>query len=201
MISLEYLIWLNEAICQDSGEQSIIINRNNLLSALSVQQWYVEDSLLAAALIRSITIGHGFQDGNKRTAAAAGATICKFTCTDAEATECIMDIATGQLRDVQDITAKLYPDKYIRCSSSQLIANRDFNNWYMRLSQLERDKVDNLMEENHLDYNRASDIELSRIKSLYDDSHKSSEDILQEVERWAAGEQKASENSTSMEST
>lgn len=82
MISLDYLIWLNEAICQDSGEQSIIINKNNLLSALSVQQWYFDDSLLAAALIRSITIGHGFQDGNKRTAAAAGATICKFTCTD-----------------------------------------------------------------------------------------------------------------------
>lgn len=150
MISLDYLIWLNEAICQDSGEQSIIINKNNLLSALSVQQWYFDDSLLAAALIRSITIGHGFQDGNKRTAAAAGATICKFTCTDAEATECIMQIATGQLRDVQDIAAKLYPDKHIKCSSSQLTANQ----------------------------------------SEVQESNKSSDAILEEVERWAAGRTK-----------
>ena len=65
-ISLEDLLEMNDYICNGN---SVVINKNNLLSALSVQQWYQEDYLLASALIRSLVIGHGFQDGNKRTAA------------------------------------------------------------------------------------------------------------------------------------
>ena len=108
MISFDELVGVNIAVCTTAGEQSIVINENNLLSALSVQQWYDDDKLLASALIRSITIGHGFQDGNKRTAAIIGAIICDYTCSEDEMIECILDIAKGKLRDVEDIAAILY---------------------------------------------------------------------------------------------
>ena len=108
MIDLDYLIGINEYVCNLANENSIVINENNLLSALSVQQWYDDDRLLASALIRSITIGHGFQDGNKRTAAIIGAIIRDYDCSEDEMIECILDIAKGKLRNVEDIAAILY---------------------------------------------------------------------------------------------
>lgn len=108
MITYAELVGVNIAVCSDAGEQSVVINENNLLSALSVQQWYDDDRLLASALIRSITIGHGFQDGNKRTAAVVGAIICDYTCSEDEMIECILDIAKGKLRDVEEIASILY---------------------------------------------------------------------------------------------
>lgn len=108
MITFEELVGINIAVCQSANEVSVIINENNLLSALSVQQWYEDDRLLASALIRSITIGHGFQDGNKRTAAIIGAIIKDYDCTEDEMIECILDIAQGKLRDVEDIANILY---------------------------------------------------------------------------------------------
>lgn len=108
MIDLDYLIGVNEYVCNLANENSVVINENNLLSALSVQQWYDDDRLLASALIRSITIGHGFQDGNKRTAAIVGAIIRDYDCSEDEMIECILDIAKGKLRDVEEIAAILY---------------------------------------------------------------------------------------------
>lgn len=108
MITYPELVGVNIAVCLDAGEQSAVINENNLLSALSVQQWYDDDRLLASDLIRSITIGHGFQDGNKRTAAIIGAIICDYNCSEDEMIECILDIATGKLRDVEEIASILY---------------------------------------------------------------------------------------------
>ena len=108
MITYDELVGANIAVCLNAGEQSVVINENNLLSALSVQQWYDDDRLLASALIRSITIGHGFQDGNKRTAAIIGAIIRDYDCSEDEMIECILDIAKGKLRDVEDIAFILY---------------------------------------------------------------------------------------------
>ena len=108
MITYAELVGVNIAVCLDAGEQTVVINENNLLSALSVQQWYDDDRLLASALIRSITIGHGFQDGNKRTAAIVGAIIRDYDCSEDEMIECILDIAKGKLRDVEEIASILY---------------------------------------------------------------------------------------------
>ena len=94
-----------------SYEELLGINKNNLLSALSVQQWYDDDRMLASALIRSITIGHGFLDGNKRTAAIVGALICDYTCSEDTMIDCILDIAKGELRKVEDIANILYPEE------------------------------------------------------------------------------------------
>lgn len=110
MITFEELVGINIAVCISAGEQSVVINKDNLLSALSVQQWYEDDQLLASALIRSITIGHGFQDGNKRTAAIVGAIVCDYTCTEDEMIDCILAVAKGELRDVEEISTILYPE-------------------------------------------------------------------------------------------
>lgn len=108
MIDLEFLIGINMAVCEASNEKSVVINRDNLLSALSVQQWYEDDRLLASALIRSLTIAHGFQDGNKRTAAIVGAFIREYDCSEDDMINCILSIAKGELKDVNEIASILY---------------------------------------------------------------------------------------------
>lgn len=112
MITLEDVIDFNKEICKVSGEESFLINKDNVLSALSVQQWYSDKCLLASALIRSLTIGHGFQDGNKRTAACIGMYILDFECSEDDMISCILDIAQGIIRDVEEIASILYPDSY-----------------------------------------------------------------------------------------
>lgn len=109
-IDLDYLIGVNDYICNTVGEECVMINENNLLSALSVQYWYDEPRLLASALIRSLTIAHGFRDANKRTAAIVGAAICDFTCSEGTMAQCVLDIAQGKLKDVEEIADILYPE-------------------------------------------------------------------------------------------
>ena len=108
MIDYEYLCGINDHVCAVAGEQSLVINKNNLLSALGTQQWYDDDVLRASALIRSLTIAHGFLDGNKRTAAIAGALIHDYVCSEDIMIECIISIAQGTLRDVVQIASILY---------------------------------------------------------------------------------------------
>lgn len=112
MITLDDLISINKAICEDNNQQSVVINESNLLSALSVQGWYENKYEKSAALIRSITIGHGFQDGNKRTAACLGMIIADYECYEETLIGCILDIAKGQLKDVEAISKLLYPNSY-----------------------------------------------------------------------------------------
>lgn len=108
MIEYEDLVIINQRVCIAFNEEPVVINRNNLLSALSVQQWYDDDRLLASALIRSLVIAHGFQDGNKRTAAIVGAIVLDYMCTEAEMIDCILSIAKGELKDVEEIASILY---------------------------------------------------------------------------------------------
>ena len=108
IIDFEYLCGINEYVCEMSNEQSLIINKGNLLSALGTQQWYDDTTLQASAIIRSLVIGHGFLDGNKRTAAIAGAAIQDYNCSESEMIQCILAIATGELKDVEEIASILY---------------------------------------------------------------------------------------------
>ena len=81
--------------------------------------------------------------------------------------------------------------RYIR-SSQSITSNKEFNDWYMRLSQPEKDAVDDLMEHSTLSYGTASDKELTYIKHLYDMQKEeksgsiTSEDVLDEVLAWIA---------------
>lgn len=108
MITYDMVCAVNSFICEQDGKTSVVINQDNILSALSVQHWYDDPKLLASALLRSLCIGHGFQDGNKRTAAAIANYIQEFEYPDDVSERIIIDIAVGKLKSVQDIANQLY---------------------------------------------------------------------------------------------
>lgn len=108
MITFDDVVNVNKVICEDCKEPHLVINESNILSALSVQQWYTDERLLASALVRSLAVGHGFQDGNKRTAAVIGNSVCQFECSDEDLIDCVISIVTGKLKDVESIANILY---------------------------------------------------------------------------------------------
>ena len=57
----------------------------------------------AAMLLRSLTLNHGFKDGNKRTAVIAANRIKPFTCSDDACIDGVVKIARGELKDVNEI--------------------------------------------------------------------------------------------------
>lgn len=87
-----------------------MINENNLKSALSVQQWYDNIEDRACALFRSLIIAHGFQDGNKRTALLALASLCEPKASQEETATVAIMVATGEIKEVEDIRLILYTD-------------------------------------------------------------------------------------------
>lgn len=112
-IALDDLIGYNEYVCKSNGEECIIINENNLLSALSVQDSYFEtEEEIISALFRSIIIGHGFQDGNKRTAVIylfdAVSNPSSIIISDSEIEEVTLQIAIGRLTNPYEIANILF---------------------------------------------------------------------------------------------
>lgn len=112
LIDLDTLKDINKFICETSDtpeEHSNVINEANLLSALSVLDSYFETpEETAAALLRSLTIAHGFEQGNKRTAFIASMMVCPCSCSHKEAADITLKIATGELKDVKMIAKKLF---------------------------------------------------------------------------------------------
>ena len=110
-VSLEALIDYNRAVCDFAGQKSLVINESNLQSALSVQHhpYFKSDEEVACALFRSIIIGHGFKDGNKRTAFVCIQDILPPSVSGDVVEDVAVRCATGELKDVQDIVAELYP--------------------------------------------------------------------------------------------
>lgn len=108
-IQLDDLIGYNKLVCDLSGEQSVVINEDNLLSAIGVQFGYFEsDELIASALFRSLIVGHGFADGNKRTATMCLLDIFPPIVSDSVIEDVAIKIATGELRNPEEIASKLY---------------------------------------------------------------------------------------------
>lgn len=108
MIDYKRVKCFNEVVCKNSGQESVIINKNNLMSALSVQQWFQDEKLRAAALFRSLIQNHPFQDGNKRTAVLVLMHVCKPTCTDETLFNVTLKVAVGTLKDPEEISKLLY---------------------------------------------------------------------------------------------
>lgn len=108
-ISLEDLIGYNSIVCDGNPSGSLVINQDNLLSALSVyDSYYDTDEMIASALFRSLIISHGFQDGNKRTAV-----LCLFDILPPKVSSSLIEnisvrIAKGELNSVGDICNLLY---------------------------------------------------------------------------------------------
>lgn len=108
MIDAELVKSFNEHICNQNNQQSILLNENNLLSALSVQQWFDDTQVKACAIFRSLIQGHPFQDGNKRTAVLVLMYICEPHCSEDTLFEVTLNVAKGYLKDPQDIASILY---------------------------------------------------------------------------------------------
>lgn len=111
MITYDMVCGINSFVCDQDMNESVVINQDNILSALSVQQWYDDSEMLASALLRSLCIGHGFRDGNKRTAAIIANYVCEFKCSDSCAEKIILNIAKGELggiMNLENIANKIY---------------------------------------------------------------------------------------------
>ena len=108
IVDEDTVLGINEAICEDQGTESVVLSRENLLSALGIQQWYQDKELQASALLRSLILNHPFQDGNKRTAYVAAMMVATINRDDNEVERCLLEIARGNLKDVNDIASILY---------------------------------------------------------------------------------------------
>lgn len=108
MIDAKRVMDFNEYVCEESGQSSRLINEPNLLSALSVQQWFEESEVRAAALFRSLIIGHPFQDGDKRTAVLVLVSISKPDVSIFELERITLEVAKGNLTDPEYIADLLY---------------------------------------------------------------------------------------------
>lgn len=109
MIDRQLVEALNKCVCDKNQQESHLINENNLLSALSVQQWFETNEVRAAAIFRSIIQGHPFQDGNKRTAVLLIMYMCEPTCSEDVLFDTTIKVAEGKLKNPEEIANILYP--------------------------------------------------------------------------------------------
>lgn len=109
MIDRQLVEVFNKCVCYKVQQESRLINENNLLSALSVQQWFETNEVKAAAIFRSIIQGHPFQDGNKRTAVLLIMYMCEPTCSEDTLFDTTIKVAEGRLKDPEEIANILYP--------------------------------------------------------------------------------------------
>lgn len=110
MLLYQDLLNLNQIVCSKNKQKSIVINENNLKSALGVQQWYENIEEKACALFRSLIIAHGFQDGNKRTAVLALVSICPPQISQEDIAVVAIMVATGEMKEIEDIRFALFPN-------------------------------------------------------------------------------------------
>lgn len=108
MINSDKVIAFNRIVCNSVSQESILINENNLLSAISVQQWFDKEDVRCSALFRSLIQGHLFEDGNKRTAVLILMSIKPPNCSDNSLCEITLRIAKDELKDPEEISKLLY---------------------------------------------------------------------------------------------
>ena len=110
MLTFDDLLRINKEICEEYDQTSVIINKDNLLSALSVQDFDDEDGEhKAVKLFRNIIITHGFQDANKRTACVAIGLLCPPFCDDITIAKQAVKIANGDYKDdIEDLVRIFY---------------------------------------------------------------------------------------------
>ena len=113
-LSFEDLCKINQILCKESNEPYNVINKDNLLSALSVYDSYYEtEDEIAAALFRSLIIAHGFQNANKRTACLVLMLINSPDCSDEELKKICIDITHHSDIDIDELVKLLYRNYYI----------------------------------------------------------------------------------------
>lgn len=108
MLNFNDIVKLNMVICSNNNQKSLAINQDNLKSALGIQQWYDDLEFRACALFRSLIIAHGFQDGNKRTAALALVSLITPKVSQELIADTAIKVANGDLKDINDIHKILF---------------------------------------------------------------------------------------------
>lgn len=108
IVDEDTVLGVNQAICEDQGTECTVLSRENLLSALGIQQWYEVKELQASALLRSLILNHPFQDGNKRTAYVVAMMVSTISKPDDEVERCLIEIAKGNLKEIDEIASILY---------------------------------------------------------------------------------------------
>lgn len=99
-----WLIGVNSCMCHiGKNELPGILSENAIYSVIGTLQWGSTSEVQAAMLLRSLTLNHGFKDGNKRTAVIAANRIKPFTCSDDACIDGVVKIARGELKDVNEI--------------------------------------------------------------------------------------------------
>lgn len=109
-LTLKDLITINKEICNKTNEPFGILNKDNILSSLSIQynNYYNSENLMLCSLLKSLVLSHGFQQGNKRTAFIAIIILKTPKCEPELLSEVILNIANGSLRDIEIICGYLY---------------------------------------------------------------------------------------------
>lgn len=121
MLTFDDLLRINKEICEEYDQTSVIINKDNLLSALSVQYFDYEDQEhKAVKLFRNIIVAHGFQDANKRTACVALGLFCPPFCDDMTIAKQALKIANGGYKDDIEDLVKIFYRKNIEESFKDL---------------------------------------------------------------------------------
>ena len=110
MIDEDFVIGINEYICKQNNQESVILNSGMLSSAIGIQQWFDTIELQASAIFRSLILNHPFRDANKRTASLVLLSLVDVTLDDEELGKLALDIAKGNLIDPEEICNKLFPN-------------------------------------------------------------------------------------------
>lgn len=151
ILTLEDLININKQITEQYNQNSVLINRSNLESALSIQYFdYDNFNTISAKLFRNIIIAHGFQDANKRTAIIALGLINPPKCTNQELGNLAISIAEGKYKDdINELVSKLYFETTEQIEES-----------FSQLNEVDKAKVITIVDERY---------------------HKSVEDLLDDI--------------------
>ena len=109
--SHEDILNINIRICERDNEESTVINKNNILSALSVQfSYYETDEEIRVALFHHLIIAHGFKDANKRTAMVVLLYDGGVKADQSELASIALDIADkgGSHMDISELVSKIF---------------------------------------------------------------------------------------------
>jgi death-on-curing family protein len=111
IFSYEDILAINKRICERENEEFLVINKSNILSALSVQfSYYESDEEIRVALFHHLIIAHGFKDANKRTALVVLLYDGDISATQKELEDITLEIASsgGSHIDIKSLIPRIF---------------------------------------------------------------------------------------------
>jgi death-on-curing protein len=118
-VTRDEVIAYHRRVLLDSGQSPLVINPGRLDAAIARPQSsaFGEEAFpglveKAAALLQAVVVGHPFADGNKRAGLGAALLFLELNGVKRETTlpplyDFVIAVTTGELREVEDIAARL----------------------------------------------------------------------------------------------